>query len=91
MIWSSIKAKLYIGITLLVVALFGALKIQSARLNKAQQRSKSYKAQMDLGMKVMKQDVEIEQKFNSRRAEAKDEIKKTGGASAFRNPNKLRD
>jgi len=90
-IWSSIKAKLYIGITLLVVALFGALKIQSARLEKSQQRSKVFKAQMKKATKVMKKDVEIEQKFNSRRAEAKDEIKKTGGASAFRNPGKLRD
>ncbi len=90
MIFSTIKAKLYIGITLLVSVLFAALKVQSARLNKAQQRSKTYKAQMDLGMKVMKEDVKIEKRSQSRRAEARNEIKDTGSSKSFRDPNKLR-
>ncbi len=91
MIFSTIKAKLFIGITLLVSALFAALKVQSARLNKAQQKSKDLQMRVDLGLKVMKADIKIEKKFNSRRAEVKDELKDTGGSSAFRDPNKLRD
>jgi len=90
MIFSTIKAKLYIAGVLLVSALLGALKIQSMRLNKAQQKSKDLQMRVDLGMKVMKEDVKIEKKFNSRRAEAKDEIKNTGGSKSFRNPASLR-
>ena len=44
MIWSLIKPKLYLGIGLLVVALLGLIKIQSARLEKANTKNRELTA-----------------------------------------------
>ena len=87
MIWTSIKAKLFLGIGLLVAALLGALKIQSARLERANDKNKVLTAQNDHTKEVAIKKKENATAFNSRRAAAKAEIKKTGTSKDLENPN----
>ena len=78
MIWSSIKAKCYIAITLLVAALFAALKIQSARLAKSQKKAEVLKGRVDHASNVIKAKGEHEAEFVSRSREIAKEIEESG-------------
>ena len=90
-VWAKIKTNLIAILGgLLAVSAF-LLKVFVGRYYKEKGKRKKAQAQSDHKSKVMEADKTIEKKFRSRRAAAKDEIKNTGGASAFRNPNKLRD
>ena len=88
MIWSSIKAKLYIGITLLVGALLAALRIQSARLKKSQKKARELGARNKHAKRVRKQERENQIEFDSRTAELAKEIEKSGTSKELSDPNK---
>ncbi len=78
MIWTSIKAKLYIGITLLVSVLFAALKIQSSRLKKSQKKARELGAKNKHATNVREKEQEHEAEFVSRSREIAQEIEETG-------------
>ncbi len=87
MIWSSIKAKLYIGITLLVAALFAALKIQSARLAKSQKKAEVLKGRVDHATNVIKAKGEHEAEFVSRSREIAKDLEELSVSKELKNPN----
>ena len=87
MIWSSIKAKLYIAITLLVAALFAALKIQSARLEKSQKKAEVLKGRVDHATNVIKAKGEHETEFFSHTAKLAKDIEDRGTSEELGNPN----
>ena len=91
MIWTSLKAKLYLGLLAVGGVLLAIIKVLTTQNGRLRREVEHKEAQIHHNKVVAKGDKKIEKKFNSRRAEIKDEIKNTGGASAFGNPNKLRD
>ena len=89
--FSTIKAYALASLGLLVTGLLITVKILGGRNTRLKKELEHKEAQIHHAKVVAKGDKKIEEKFRSRRAEIKDEIKNTGGASAFRNPNELRN
>ena len=87
MIWSSIKAKLYLGIGLLVVALLGALKIQNARLEKANKKNRELTARNKHATNVIKAKEVHEAERYSRSAKLAKDIEDRGTSEELGNPN----
>jgi len=88
---ASIRAKLYLGLLAVGGVLLAIIKVLTTQNGRLRKEIEHKEAVIHHNKVVAKGDKEIEAKFRSRRAEVKDEIKNTGGASAFRNPNQLRD
>ena len=86
MIWTSIKAKLMLGVGLLVAGLLALLKIQSARLKRANERAREASELADLTIEVIKKSRKNEADHQSRRAQAKKEVEE-GASSELENPN----
>ena len=88
MIWASIKAKCYIAITLLVAALFAALKIQSARLKKSQKKAEVLKGRVEHATNVIQAKEENKAEFVSRSREIAKDIEDRGTSKELEDPNK---
>ncbi len=86
--WTTIKAKLFLGIGLLVAALLGAVKIQSARLERANDKNKVLTAVNVRNKEIATEDKKTDARTESRRANARNEIKYSD--SSFADPNRLR-
>ena len=87
MIWASIKAKLYLGIGLLVVALLAALRIQSARVEKYKKNAEVLKGRVDHATNVIKAKDEHETEFFSHTAKLAKDIEDRGTSEELGNPN----
>ena len=88
MIWASIKAKCYIAITLLVAALFAALKIQSARLKKSQKIAEELGARVEHATNVIQAKEENKAEFVSRSRDIAKDIEDRGTSKELEDPNK---
>lgn len=78
MLLTSIKAKLFLGIGLLVAALLGALKIQSARLDKANRKNKTLTAKNVHAANVIEAKEKNQAEFTSRSREIARDIEEHG-------------
>ena len=87
MIWSLIKAKLYIAVTLAVAALLVALRIQSARVEKYKKNAEVLKGRVDHASNVIKAREENQAEFVSRSRQIAKEIEEAGTSEELSKPN----
>ena len=89
---ATLKAKLFAfgAVALSVLAFFVRLKVVANQRDKARDKALRESARANHVTEVAKKDIEREQRTESRRAEARNEIEDTGSTTAFRNPNSLR-
>lgn len=87
MIFSAIKAKLYLGIGLLVAALLGAVKIQSARLASANEKNKNLTAKDEHHKVVEEKKIETTIELRSRTADLAKELEEKKTSSELEDPN----
>jgi len=78
MLLSTIKAKLCLGIGLLVAALLGLLKIQGARLERANRKNKELSARNKHAKTVIQEKEKNKAEFVSRSREIAKEIEEHG-------------
>lgn len=88
---STLKAKLIAAGTILVGILLATIKYLTAKNSKLRREIEHKEAVIHQKKVIAKKDREREGRTQSRRAEARNEIKTTGSTDAFRDPNSLRN
>ena len=89
MIFTKIRAYLYLGIGLLVSGLLFVVKVLTARNSLLSRRVETTEARIKHTTAVMRSDKAADEQADIGLAEVKNEIKNTGGSSTFRDPNEL--
>jgi len=94
MIWKflgGIKAYLSIGLGLLVAGLVALTKYQSGKIDRLKDEVDEHEVVLENKDKIAKADKKTKERTESRRAEARNEVKKPKHSdSTFSDPNKLR-
>ena len=89
--WSLIKQRFYLGLGLLVAGLLATVKILASKAKRQKKRADNAVAQVKRDHAIAEGDNELEGQFRSRRAEAQQEIKRTGATKELSEPNRWSD
>ena len=86
--WSLISRYWSLGVALLVTTLLATVRYLNAKAKKQKKRADNAVARVKRDHAIAEGDNELEGQFRSRRAEAQQEIEKTGATKELSEPNK---